>query len=80
MLEFIGIDPATSSQNCPAVFIDPATGDLLFLGQTVTDRVMLAEVARHSPIGKDESAVRLPARMKAIILEAVSASNGAVVQ
>jgi len=79
-LVFIGIDPDTNGDNCPAVFMDPATGDLLLQGWTVTDQQILADVCRHSPIADHESVVRLPARMKAILLEAVNGSASAPVQ
>ncbi len=75
-LVFVGIDPATNGINCPAVFLDADTGDLLLQGWTVTDPQVLADVARHSPIAGHESVVRFPARMKAIILEAVNAAEG----
>ncbi len=58
-LEFIGIDPATDSDNCPAVFVDQESGDLVFQGWTVTDAQDLTAVAAHSPIGTGESVVRL---------------------
>ena len=48
------------------------TGDFVFQGWTVTDPGALADVARHSPIADSESVVRLPARMRQIILEALS--------
>ncbi len=54
------------------------TGDLLFQGEAVTDRVVLAESGTHSPLGETESLVRLPARMRAIILEALSGDGSAV--
>jgi len=79
-LLFVGIDPDTDSDNCPAVFVDADTGDLLLQGQTVTDPHTLADVARHSPIAGHESVVRLPARMRPIILEAVSDGEGTAVQ
>jgi hypothetical protein len=79
-LVFIGIDPNTNGDNCPAVFMDPATGDLLLQGWTVTDPQILADVSGHSPIADHESVVRLPARMKTILLEAVNGSDGAPVQ
>ena len=31
-LTFLAIDPATDGDNCPAVFIEDETGDLLFQG------------------------------------------------
>jgi hypothetical protein len=77
-LRFIGIDPETDTEHCPAVFIDEA-GDFLLQGWTVTDPDTLAAVARHSPIADNESVVRIPARMRAIIQEAVN-GHGATVQ
>jgi hypothetical protein len=78
-LIFIAIDPETDSDHCPAVFVEEETGDLLFQGWTVTDAATLAEVNRHSPVADNESVVRLPARMRAIILEALS-GHGATIQ
>jgi hypothetical protein len=78
-LIFVAIDPETDSDHCPAVFVEEDTGDLLFQGWTVTDATMLAEVDRHSPVAASESVVRLPARMREIILEALS-GRGATVQ
>jgi len=71
-LAFVGITPSTSDEECPAVFVDEDTGDIWFLGETVTDPAALAEAAEHSPIGAKESIVKLPPVMKAIILEAVN--------
>lgn len=70
-IRFVGIDPATGGNNCPAVFLDDETGDLLFQGWTVTDPAELAEMAAHSPLAADETVVRVPARMSAIIREAI---------
>jgi hypothetical protein len=71
-LRFIAIDPDTDTNHCPAVFIDEETGDFLFQGWTVTDTETLAESSQHSLIADNESLVRLPARMREIILEALS--------
>jgi len=78
-LVFAGIDPDTGGDNCPAVFVDDETGDLIFQGWTVTDPKMLADVAKHSPIADNESVIRLPARMREIIQEALN-GHGATVQ
>jgi hypothetical protein len=77
-LIFLAIDPDTNVDHCPAVFVEEGTGDLLFQGWTVTDAATLAEVDGHSRIADDESVVRLPARMQAIILEALSGHATAV--
>ena len=77
-LEFIGKDPESDTNNCPAVFIEDETGDLLFQGWTVTDPLTLAEAGERSPIADNESLVRLPARMRAIIQEALHGQGAAV--
>jgi hypothetical protein len=77
-LQFIAIDPETDTDHCPAVFVEEETGDLLVQGWTVTDPATLAEVDGHSPIADNESVVRLPVRMRAIILEALSGHGTAV--
>jgi hypothetical protein len=77
-LEFIGKDPASDTNNCPAVFIDQETGDFLLQGRTVTDPRMLATAGAHSPMADNESLVRLPARMRDIILEALHGERAAV--
>jgi hypothetical protein len=77
-LEFVGKDPESGADNCPAVFVEDETGDVLLQGWTVTDPDTLAAIAGHSPIADNESVVRLPARMRAILLEAVS-GHGATV-
>jgi hypothetical protein len=79
-LRFVGIDPDTNGDHCPAVFVDEETGDLLIQGAAVSDPQELAEVATHSPIAGHESVVRLPARMRHIILEAVRGNDGPAVQ
>ncbi|MCE7081824.1 hypothetical protein [Streptomyces sp. ST2-7A] len=69
-LGFIGIDPETNGGNCPSVWVDEETGDLLLQGWEVTDPDTLTEVAARSPIAENERVVRLPARMRAILREA----------
>jgi hypothetical protein len=77
-LEFIGKDPESDTNNCPAVFIEEATGDFLLQGWTVTDSATLADAGRHSPLADNESLVRVPARMRAIIMEALHGESAAV--
>lgn len=77
-LIFIAIDPETDSDHCPAVFVEEGTGDLLFQGWTVSDAAVLDEVGQHSPIADNESVVRLPARMRDIIMEALSGQAATV--
>lgn len=77
-LKFIAIDPETDTNHCPAVFIDESTGDLLFQGWAVTEPETLSEVHGHSRIAGNESVVRLPARMRDIIMEALSDRGTAI--
>lgn len=75
-LDFVGMDPDTPSEECPAVYVDPLTGDFLWQGRTVTDRALLERIAGHAPIGADESIVWHPARMAPIIAEALNRARG----
>jgi hypothetical protein len=71
-LDFVGMDPDSQLDKCPAVHVDPITGDGLFVGKTVTDPLTIAEMARHGSIGADEAVIRMPARMWPIIGEAAT--------
>lgn len=73
-LDFVGVDPDNPSDDCPAVFVDPETGDFYLQGETVTDRGVLAWINSDSRILDSESVVRLPGRMAAIIMEAADGS------
>ncbi|MBA9001573.1 hypothetical protein [Thermomonospora cellulosilytica] len=66
------MDPDNPTDECPAVFVDPDTGDFYMQGETVTDPEILAWINSDSRIMPGESVVRLPHRMAAIILEAVN--------
>ncbi|GAA0426437.1 hypothetical protein Acor_55100 [Acrocarpospora corrugata] len=60
-----------TDDDCPAVFIDPETGDFYFQGDTVTDPDVIAWINSDSRIKDTESVVRLAA-MAEIIMEAAS--------
>jgi len=72
MLDFVGQDPDSPANKCPAVYVDPATGDFYFQGKAVADPVVLAEIGKHSPMGADEAVVRLPATLRPVIVEAAA--------
>jgi hypothetical protein len=72
MLDFVGQDPDSPANKCPAVYVDPATSDFYFQGKAVADPVVLAEIAKHSPIGADEAVVRLPDTLRPVIVEAAA--------
>ncbi len=75
-LRFVGIDPATSGGNCPSVWVDEDSGDLLIQGWEVTEPAARAEIAAKSPIAGHERIVRLPARMRSIVREACDDNGG----
>lgn len=79
-LRFIGIDPNTGQDNCLAVFVDEETSDLLITGLKVSDPQILREVTSYSPIADHEAVVRLPARMRHIVMEALRVSERPPVQ
>ena len=70
-LKLIGIDPETPGGSCPAVWVDEATGDILFQGAEETDTDNRSAIAARSPILGHERIVRLPARMRSIIAAAL---------
>jgi hypothetical protein len=71
VVEFIGGDANSNANECPAVFVDPQTGDFLFRGKTITDPDVITEMNGHIGRADDESDVWLPARMAPIIREAL---------
>lgn len=71
-IDFVGMDPDSPQNKCPAVYGDPVTGGFYFQGKVVTDPVKLAEFTQHSLIGADEAVVWLPASMAPIIAEAAA--------
>ncbi|MQA82999.1 MAG: hypothetical protein GEV10_31865 [Streptosporangiales bacterium] len=77
-LRFLCIDPTTANDNCPALFVDDETGDLIVQGWTDTDPLTLAEAAKVSSLAENETIVRLPARMRDVILEALRADGATV--
>jgi hypothetical protein len=58
------------------VYVDEDTGEFWFQGKTVTDPAALAEVATHSPIGANESVVKLPAVMAALMEVCIELASG----
>jgi hypothetical protein len=69
-LRFVGIDPDSPLEKCPAVHVDPETGDGYFVGKIVKDHAVIAEMSRHGAIAADEGVFRMPAQMWPIIKEA----------
>ncbi|MEV4970240.1 hypothetical protein [Streptomyces scopuliridis] len=74
-LRFIGIDPDTNSGNCPAVWIDDATREILVQGWN-PDEETRARCGENSPMPDTEGIVRLPYRMVEIIRKACDEAEG----
>ena len=55
MADFVGGDPESNSSECPAVFVDPQTGDFLFRGKTITDPALITALNEHIGKAEDES-------------------------
>lgn len=77
-LQFIGIDPNTSSGNCPTVWFDKDAGEFVIQGWKADD-TMTTECLKTGPIPDHEAVVRLPARMAEILREACDVATGAAV-
>lgn len=70
-LRFLVVDPGTDGDHCPAMHVDEETGDIVLVGETVTGPSDLAQLRRSSGIRPNESRVRIPARMRKPIMEAL---------
>jgi len=68
-LQFIAKDPSSDSGDCPAVWVDRETQELVVQGWRADD-AMLAQCLEANPIADRETVVRLPARMVAALREA----------
>ncbi|GAA4082849.1 DUF6879 family protein [Actinomadura miaoliensis] len=73
-IDFVGNDPDSDREECPAVFRDPVSGDFYQQGRVVTDPEIIAAVTGHGVIGADEAVVWQPAAMAPILAEAATGS------
>lgn len=71
-LRFIGIDPNTGDSNCPSIWIDERDGSIVLQGWEVTDPGERSEIAARSPILDHERIIRIPSRMRHLLMEACS--------
>ncbi len=70
-LTFIGIDPDTPNSGCPSVWVDEATGDLIFQGSEELDEANRDLITARSRLLPGERIVRIPARMRHIVRQAL---------
>ncbi|MFD5415776.1 hypothetical protein [Streptomyces nojiriensis] len=68
-LRFIGIDPDSDTGQCPTVWVDEATADVVIQGWKA-DEALLAQCLETGSIPDTEGVVRIPARMAAMLREA----------
>ncbi|MFG1999883.1 DUF6879 family protein [Spirillospora sp. NPDC048911] len=71
-IDFIGSDPGSEDERCPAVARDPDTGDFYQQGRLVTDPEVLKALGEHVALAPDEVVIWQPARMAEQLAEAAS--------
>ncbi len=74
-LQFLGKDPNSDEDNCPSVWVDSETKEIVVQGW-LPGSATLAECLATGSIPATEGVVRLPARMAALLMEACSAATG----
>jgi hypothetical protein len=71
-IDFVGGDAKSPDDKCPAVYVEPATGDVNLVGRRITDPATLEKLSEHSDIADDETAIWLPANLRPHLLEALT--------
>ncbi|GAT83695.1 hypothetical protein STXM2123_4396 [Streptomyces sp. F-3] len=69
-LRFIGIDPESSGGNCPAVWVDDATHEIVIQGWQA-DEATKKRTQQDSPLLDTEGVIRVPGRMAEILRKAL---------
>lgn len=75
-VEFVGIDPDTDLDHCPAVWADAEAQEILLQGwkpSAETQKECEASSPANGPVPDNEAIVRIPARMIPMIREACDA-------
>jgi hypothetical protein len=65
-LTFIGIDPDTKEDSCPAAWVDYQAMDFVLQGYKA-DEATQSETRKKSPLPDHEAVIRIPARLLPII-------------
>lgn len=78
-LRFIAKDPNTDGANCPTVWVDDETKEIVFQGWDA-DAETLVKCLESGHIPEGESVVRLPARMVEAIRKACDVADGSAVR
>ncbi|MFJ6566467.1 hypothetical protein ACIQNU_03545 [Streptomyces sp. NPDC091292] len=75
-LRFFGKDPQTDGDECPTVWVDEDTADMLFQGWKA-DAATEAECLTVGHIPDTEAVIRIPARMVPLVRKACDAAERA---
>jgi len=78
-LRFIAKDPNTNGDQCPTVWVDDDTNELVIQGWK-PDEALTAQCLETGSIPGTEAVVRLPARMTAVIREACNVADGTAIR
>jgi hypothetical protein len=78
-LKFIAKDPETNGANCPTVWVDQETQEVVIQGWKAND-AMMTECLTSGPIPDSEAVIRLPARMAAALREACDVAERSAVR
>ncbi len=78
-LRFIAKDPNTNGDNCPTVWVDEKSKDLIIQGWKA-DSETEQECLEDGNIPETEAVVRVPARMVAAIREACDVADGPAIR
>lgn len=75
MWDFIGIDPGTNGDQCPAVWANPDAGEAgeIAVQGWLADEALHSVTQADSPLPDSEAVVRIPARMIPLIRQACDA-------
>lgn len=74
-LRFFGKDPNSDDDNCPSVWVDEHTNEIVVQGWKPGE-AMMAECLATGQVPESEAVVRLPARMATLLREACDAATG----
>ncbi|KMO95658.1 hypothetical protein [Streptomyces roseus] len=73
-LRFIGIDPNSDTGQCPTVWVDEDTAEVVIQGWKA-DEALLTECLETGAVPETEGVVRIPVRMAAMLREACDAAE-----
>ncbi|MFI0739634.1 hypothetical protein ACH4PU_16335 [Streptomyces sp. NPDC021100] len=73
-LHLVGVDPESGGGNCPTIWVDPDTRDLVIQGRKA-DEQTTRDCLKTGAIPATEAVVRIPASMVSMMREACDAAE-----